>query len=494
MNDSLTHRHWWRLGPANLLVIALFTALLATGATPITDPDLWWHLATGRYIVETHSIPHKDVFSYTASDHKWITHEWLTEVGMIGLYRQGGQAALIMATSIIITLSFAIIYMQCAARPHLAIFAVLFSALASAVTWGPRPQILNMLLTAILLYLLYQLRQKRRPVWWAFPALIALWANLHSGYFLAYIIIASVLISDLLAHLLDYRTSATLDGRALRNLALVLGVCIIAAGLNPNGYKILWYPFETLSSQAMQKYIQEWAPPAFNQPRYWPAIALLFAGVLAFILSRRRRDLTDLTLFFGLLFMALLSARHIPFFALVSAPMLSRYFSDVELGRLRWDLSAPYLPRPMPNALVLINWLLVLVFVAVGASRVSKVLAENQQVNPARFPVHAVEFVQRQGLATQRIYNSYDWGGYLIWRGFKVFIDGRADVYLDDFINQYALAYLIQDDWRVPLNKFSVDYILIERQAPLAILLRETDEWRQIYKDDLAIILSRLRP
>jgi hypothetical protein len=487
------HLRWWHLSPGNVLAIGLFIALLAKSAIPITDQDLWWHLATGQHIVQTHSIPHHDIFSYTATDHKWITHEWLTEVGMIGLHRLGGQAALILATCIIVVLSFFLVYVQCVARPHMAVFAVLFGALASAITWGPRPQMLSMLLTACLLYLLHQLRQKKRALWWAFPGLIALWVNLHSGFFLGYVIISAILIGDSLAHFLNYSTSDTLDRRGLRNLALTLGACVAAAGLNPNGFKILWYPFETLSSRAMQEYIQEWAPPAFNRPEYWPTVALLFAGMLAFILSRRKRDLSDLILFIGFSFMALLSARHIPLFALVASPILTRYGAQIELGRLHWDLSGPHPARPIRKTLVLINWLLVLIFVAAGAIRISNVLMDNKNAGARSFPVHAVEFIQRQGLAKQRMYNSYNWGGYLLWRGYKVFIDGRADVYLDDFINQYMLGYLIRDEWRVPLDKFSVDYVLIERNAPLAILLRESHEWRQIYEDDLAVIIVRNR-
>jgi len=330
MRFSVPHPERWHLSPGNVLVITLFVALLAKSAVPITDPDLWWHLAAGRYIVQTHSIPHHDVFSYTATDHKWITHEWLTEVGMFGLYRLGGNAALILATCIIVTLTFFIVYIQCSARPHLAVFAVLFGALASAITWGPRPQMLNMLMTAFLFYLLHQLRQEKRPVWWALPALIAVWANLHSGYFLAYVVIGTVLISDVLANFLDYRTSATLDRNGLQKLSLVFVACIAAAGLNPNGFKILWYPFETLGSQAMREYIQEWAPPAFNRPEYWPIVALLFVGMLALILSRRQRDLCDLMLFFGFFFMTLLSARHIPLFSIVAAPILTRYGAQIE--------------------------------------------------------------------------------------------------------------------------------------------------------------------
>ena len=94
MTASRQNHRWWQLDPQRVLVLALFIALLAMSAREIADPDFWWHLATGRYIVETRSIPHHDVFSYTATDHKWITHEWLTQVGMIALYSGGGLTAL----------------------------------------------------------------------------------------------------------------------------------------------------------------------------------------------------------------------------------------------------------------------------------------------------------------------------------------------------------------------------------------------------------------
>lgn len=475
----------------HVLTLGLWIALFVMSARTVSDPDLWWHLATGRYIVQTRSIPHHDVFSYTVTDHKWITHEWLTQVGMFGLYKLGGLSALLLATCAVVTLSFFIVYIQCEARPHLAVFAVLVGALASAVTWGPRPQMLNILLSALLLYLLQLVRVEKRPLWWAFPLLTVVWVNMHSGYFLGYVILGAVLVGDGLAHLLDVRTPATLDRRGLRNLTLALGASVIAALLNPNGFKMLWYPFETLGSKAMQEYIQEWAPPAFNRPEYWPTIALLFGGMLALVFSRRRRDLSDLLLFFGFGFMALLSARHIPLFAVVATPILTRYGAQIELGRLRWDMSRLPPARPPRGALLVLNWLLIVLFVLAGAVRVADVLVKNRAAEVSRFPVRAVEFIERQGWGERRMYNSYNWGGYLLWRGYKVFIDGRADVYLDDFMNEYVLTYQLRGDWRVPLNRYAVEYILIERDASLAALLDESAEWERVYEDELAAIWTR---
>jgi hypothetical protein len=482
---------WWRLGPQHVLAIALFVALFAMSAREIVDPDFWWHLATGRYIVETRSIPSHDVFSYTVTDHKWITHEWLTQVGMIGLYRVGGSSALLLATCAVITLAFGFVYLQCDVRPHLAVFAVLLAALASAVTWGTRPQMLNVLMMALFTYLLDRYRAAQERVLWLFPVLTALWVNMHSGYFLGFVAMGLVIAGEWVANLVGYRTSRTLALPQVRDLAIALAASVIASLLNPNGYKMLWYPFETLGSQAMQQYIQEWASPDFHRPAYWPLALLLLGGAAAMVFSRRKRDLTDVLSFFGFGLASLLSARHIPLFAVVAAPIWTRYAAQIEVGRLHWDLIALSRSRRPWRWEVVVNWGLVLFLLLGGGLRVAGVLIENRDVEGRHYPLEALKYIAAHGLAAKRMYNSYNWGGYLLWRGYKVFIDGRADVYLDDFMDEYVLAYQLRGDWRRPLDRYGVDYVLIERDASFALLLEASEEWTRAYDDDVAVIFVR---
>ena len=483
---------WWRLEPRRVLVIVLFVALFTMSAREIADPDFWWHLATGRYMVETRSIPRHDVFSYTATTHKWITHEWLTQVGMIALYNLGGLPALLLVTSALITISFVFVYLQCDARPHLAVFAVLLGALASAVTWGARPQMLNMLLVALFMWLLGRYRKGHNRALWLLPLLTALWVNLHSGFFLGLWVVAFFILFEWLANVLAHRTPETLTLDRVRNLGLSLLACVLLSLLNPNGPKMLWYPFETLGSSAMQQYIQEWASPDFHRPEYWPTIALLFGSVAALVFSRRERDLTDVLFLFGFGFAALLSARHVPLFAVVATPILTRYVAKGSVGRLEWDLARQRSPIAPSRTIVFVNWALVALIVLVGGARVAHVLRQNRDVEARRFPVGAIEYLESAGLSEKRMYNSYNWGGYLLWRGYKVFIDGRADVYLDEFMNEYVLAYQLRGDWRRPLDKFGVDYILIESGASLEALLQVSDEWERVYRDDQAVVFLRV--
>lgn len=482
---------WWQIDPQQVLVIALLIAIFAMAARETSDPDMWWHLATGRYIVEMRSVPHHDVFSYTVVGRPWIAHEWLTDVVMFALYRLGGLTALLIAACVVITATFALVYLNCDARPHLAVFAVLIGALASAVTWGPRPQMLNVLMAALFFLLLHRYRQGEKRVPWLLPPLIALWVNLHSGFFLGLTILALFIVGELVANLLGHRTGHTLSYAQLRPLAIALALCVVASLLNPNTYKMLWYPFETLGSKAMQQYIQEWASPDFHRKEFWPFAALLLGGSGALAFSRRKRDVTELMFFWGLGFAGLVSGRHIPLFAVVAAPTLSRYAAHLEVGRLGWDIRRLPPSRPPTTATAVVNWALVAVFALAGGVWVAKGAMDNLDVEARRYPVAALDYVEAHGLAARRMYNSYNWGGYLLWRGYRVFIDGRADVYMDDFINEYLLAYRVRDDWRRPLDKFGVDYVLIEADASLAALLEADVNWRRVYEDDVAVIFER---
>jgi hypothetical protein len=122
---------------------------------------------------------------------------------------------------------------------------------------------------------------------------------------------------------------------------------------------------------------------------------------------------------------------------------------------------------------------------------VAWVLRENQATEATHYPEAALTYIEENGLAERRMYNAYHWGGYLLWRGYPVYIDGRADVYGDAFMDEYVLAYQLRGDWRKPLERYGVEYVLIESGASLAALLEESDEWQRVYRDDLAVVFVR---
>lgn len=451
---------------------------------------MWWHLRTGEYIM-ANGIPQTDIFSFTVLHHRWITHEWLSQVFMWLVYVSGGLPGLMIVFALLIAAAFWQVYRQSAGRPYLAAFVTLLAAFAAAITWGARPQMFNLLFFATFLYLLEGARNGpvRSRLLWLLPLLTALWANLHSGYLVGVALLLVYVVGEGVARW--QRSEQAMSAAAWRRLLAILLVSLVAALVNPNGYHLWIYPFETLGSGAMQSHIQEWQPPDFHERIFWPFAALMGLGFLAVARSPRRPRPTDLLLFGGTAAAGLLSARNIPFFALASIPIICRYTSaSLETTPLR-SLIFPTPKRPPGRALSILNLALLLGAVAAGLAWTADRVDGNWRAIQETYPVAAVDFLESAGLDESRGYNDYGWGGYLIWRDIPVFVDGRADVYGDEFLYYYLQAFDVKSDWRQPLDEFAVTYVLLHKGSGLATLLRESDEWNQRYVDSLAVVFQR---
>ncbi|MCP5095643.1 MAG: hypothetical protein GY943_08840 [Chloroflexi bacterium] len=476
-----------------LFAIALFT--MAVRET--LDPDMWWHLRTGEYILQN-GIPHQDVFSFTVPHHEWITHEWLSQLFMWGVYLIGGLPALIVAFAGLVALSFWLVYAGSVGRPYLAGFVLLPAAFASAIVWGSRPQIFNLLLTAVFIFIVERYRQGRIRIWvvWLLPVLTALWANLHSGYLLGVVLLGTYTVGAALDRWFSAEAEdGLLSWVGIRRLAVVTAVSFLAAALNPNGVELWIYPFLTLGSTAMQVYIQEWHSPDFHQSFFWPFAFMLGLGVLSWVYSRKRPSWTDMLLFLGTGAAGLLSARHIPLFALVSIPIVSRHLFDaLKDGKFASIVREESPTEPPKRVFILLNWSILVAALFVSFVWTANKIIGNEEAVAAAYPVTAVDFLESEGLADQPGYNSYNWGGYLIWRGIPVFVDGRADVYGDEFLFYYLQAFEARSNWTEPLDEFDIAYVMMERGSSLNSILLATGDWQDVYSDDIAQIFVRLSP
>src|SRR5947209_7185290 len=162
------------------------TLVFVLAVRPITDPDFWWHLRTGRFILETHAVPHADIFSSTFAGREWVAHEWLSEVLMYAVHSAFGYAGLVVCFSLVISAAMWLAYKRCAARAghiYVAGFALLLGALAASPTWGVRPQMFSFLFASLFLAILndYVNRENHRRACLLVP-LTVLWVNMHAGF------------------------------------------------------------------------------------------------------------------------------------------------------------------------------------------------------------------------------------------------------------------------------------------------------------------------
>jgi hypothetical protein len=470
------------LRTSGVFLAVLFIGLFAMAARDVTDPDIWWHLKTGQFIIEHKSIPHTDPFSFTRAGERWIAHEWLTEVLLYQVYRIAGKGGLIVIFAVVLSATFFFLYLRCGPAPYVAGIFTLFGAWCTVPVWGVRPQVLTLLLTSLWLLLLERSESDSKLLWWTLP-LTLLWVNLHAGFALGLALSALFLGGQWIER--TFSTPLPRENRHLRISALILLLDLLVVPLNPNGVRMFSYPIATLRSAAMQKYIEEWASPNFHSAAYWPFLFLLVILLAACSWSRLRvrpRDL--LVLLFGL-YAGLGSMRMVPLFILIAVPVVSR-----RLGT--WPREADNQRTSRSVARSGFDIAMVLAMVGFAGLHTARVIQRQPYVEQEHFPVRAVDFLHAHPLATP-IFNFYNWGGYLIWRlqpSTYVFIDGRADLYHKQLLDQFADAYEFKENWSQILQSWNIGTVLVPKKSPLASGLLNRSDWRVSYEDDQAVILN----
>ncbi|MFL6210331.1 MAG: hypothetical protein ACJ74W_15855 [Pyrinomonadaceae bacterium] len=489
-----------RLSAHKLLGFVLLAVIGTMTVEQITDPDFWWHLRTGQYILALRVIPHADIFSYTAAGWEWVTHEWLVEVIMAFAYRLAGWGGLVVLFSLVMTGAFFFAYRRCMERalhPFAAGLAVVLGALATAPTWGVRPQMVSFLLTSVFLAVLdaYTRSGRRRGLVWLVP-LMLLWANMHGGFALGLVLIPLSIVGVALDELAQGTTWRTLWQR-VRPLCFVFVACALVVPLNPNGVRLFTYPLETLNSHAMHAYIDEWRSPDFHLFIAQPFALLLIATYALVALSPKKVRWSELLLLCVSTYAALRAWRNIPFCALVAMPILAEhawaFATSCAWGR---KLIAPEKHAKSVRSAwgyALNVALLVCIPLGLYAVNVQRVVARQATVEAEKYPAAAVAYL-RAHPTTGPIFNGYGWGGYLIWQLYpaqRVFIDGRADVYGDRFIEDYLKTEGGEPEWRAPLERYGVRTVMINPRSPLASLLKQEPGWTKVYEDKQAIIFSQ---
>lgn len=466
--------------------------ILLIALKPIEDPDFWWHLKTGELIAQEHQVPHFDGYSFTAAGKPWIAHEWLSELIIFKLYDWGGFILPIISFAILILIAFGLTIFRCDDRSNLYTigFSLILGAIMSTPIWGVKPQVFSILYTSLFLFFLdrYIKNQKILDLL-PLPVIMLFWVNQHGSFIVGIGIIAiyllGILIDSVFSIYKEAKSIRSIFSKTIFTLAITLIICTLVALLNPNGARILLYPFQTIGDPSIRQFVQEWAAPDF-QERTWIPLAVMYLALIGFSLKSRRSISTiNLLLCLVLGYAALSAVKHVPLFALVSIPVLAYQMSSVihipvTEFRKNW-LSTSFILLVLIGSLIFVT------------SNVLTLKEKQQAIIQKSLPVYAVDLIKKNGLDGQ-LFNSYNWGGYLIWNLYpeqKVYIDGRCDMYGADFMKHYVNIYFAMDGWQEALDKENIKYVLVEPNTSLANALRQSSKWTLIFTDEVSVFYRR---
>ena len=473
-------------------ITAVLVAVLCLGwFTPeIYDSDFWWHLKTGQYIVQQHALPSPDPFAFTTAGaapayagelitrHFNLTHEWLAQVLFYAVWRTSGFAGVVLFRALLL-MAFCALVGLIAWRRCGGYYRSIAAAAAAAGMAIPfaldRPYLITFLSLAATIAIL----EFRRWLW-LLPPLFLIWANCHSGFFLGWIVLA---VYSAEAIWLRFRNQPVADDR---RLWLVSALCFLISGINPNGFRIFqvlsYYRNSNLTSKLL-----EWAHPRIFA---WSEFtALWLSAAILMLWAYRRVRPVDWLLFAAFAAAAFSAERNTILLGLIAPVMIVSYFP--------WK-------RTLPAAALFAASILL-----VGAGMANSWSgAFHLRAAEWRYPSGAADFLLAHHVGGN-IFNTYEYGGYLIWRLWpkqRVFIDGRSlseslfrdygrilynvegdgDKNAQQLLDQYGVETIL-------MNTFEYSQGLVYSLAPALADPRQTD-WKLVYDDPTAIVLMRHPP
>ena len=464
-----------------MCLFLLIPVIFGFSVRNIAEPDIWWHLRNGAQIALHHSIPRVDTYSFGAAGSPWMDHEWLSEVPYFAAYNVAGLRGLLAVYFGVLVLIYAgVYYRSCnsGADCKSATVTTLLAILLGVVSIGPRMLLFGWLCMVVLLLLLDRFRQTGRGLW-LLPPLFALWINFHGSWLFGIVVIVLAVISGMVQGEWGSVLASKWTPSELRKLASALVLSVGALFLNPFGYKLVFYPFNFLFHQSSNAtYTQEWQPVDFTSGGGKVALFLIFALFAAAWFSNRRWPLFEVLLTSFALWAGLSHVRMLFFAGLVVPPILAA----------RLNLFRPYDPdidKPWLNAAIILGLIAGMIFYFPSAATLRADI-------DSQYPTAALAFMERQHVQG-RIFNADWWGGYMEWNTpeLKPFTDGRADIFIyNGSFDDHVTANLIGNSFEV-MDKYRIDYALLEPATPLAYLLEHSTAWRTVYSDKVSILLER---
>ncbi|NJD54784.1 MAG: hypothetical protein FIA94_00060 [Nitrospirae bacterium] len=497
----------------SIIVLLFVCAVCFTLLAPIRDNDLFWHLATGKWIAEHKMLPETDPFSYTTSlkaqedffrAKMILTQYWLANLVQYGIFSFSGFYGIVALRVLIalLTLLTVLVHVRRKGIPALTgLLLLLPLAFVLGNYKGDRPNQMSFLFFALFLFLCDTLKKGGKKGY-LLPAVYILWANVHGGFILGGVIAILFIVSEML------RTTFDKEHLLDRKLVFVMALTFIAGFLNPNGYNAVYSMFFEVSKLHAASIGEHKTAFYFTHVGtyfYVWTLGLSLLLLIMYLASRIfpgysfRRDripalFDEFLILVALAALSVSAIRYIPFLVIALLPMAAPLFSG-KFQEYVERLSKYFIPEIILAAASV--WMIAVSY--------NVTIFKNKPVS-SYYPDDAVQFIKQRDIKGH-FFNYYDWGGYLIWEFYPekfVFIDGRAlslkTALAAEAVTLNAVEKVMDKPlYKAILDSYSVRHILIPAVNYLGDInyilkpLVDDPEWHLIFVGRNSLILTRDR-
>ncbi|HTV83701.1 MAG TPA: hypothetical protein VME18_13735 [Acidobacteriaceae bacterium] len=468
-------------------LMALLVFLSCPGGGPcatVADPDIWWHLRYARHLVETGHFSRADSWTFTVAGVPKVNFEWAAEVPYYFAWRCHGDLGLYLATMLTVGAIVLGIYWLGWMRSgswKAAFAASVAAALMATVSLGPRTLLFGWLFLAIELAVLWSFA-KGRDCSLLLPPLFLVWVNTHGSWFIGFVLMAVFFACGWFEFTWGELYCVRWTARQKRMILAVTAASAAALFVNPWGWRMVVYPLNmAFRQQAIIGHVAEWASLDFHGARGKFVLAtFLLLGILQLI-RPRRWNLQDLAFALIGIYGALSYTRFLFLAGILLAPLLA-----VSLSRMRGDPRIPSRGERWVNAAGMAALLAFIVWHAPAEQQLQAGVART-------YPQRAIPLV-RSLAGRGNLFADIGWAGYFEWNApqVKEFADTREDIFLRrGVLGDYIRATQMRDTFAI-LNKYRIQYVLLEEKDPVTYLLEHSAGWKTTYDDGEAVMFERV--
>ena len=466
---------------------------LRGGISAVADPDIWWHIRVGQWIIEHQAFPHNGIFSAFGATHPWAAYSWGFEVIVATLNRLGLMGISLFVIVFDVTL---VLLIFLVARFFSGSFWWAWFLSAVAV-WAmdlnrvnvARPVSVSILLFTLELVLIFRAQQTRNAkyLYWL-PLFFLVWANFHIQFIYGLALPGLLAAVTSVEHWVAGKWSAdrglTDEPHTLRPAVLwaIFAACFAATLVNPYTVGLYRVIFNYTQSSFAYNAIVEFRAPNFRQVPHYIQLLLLVAAFFA--MGRRKIDPYKVALLTLTSLVSFRSVRDV-WFACIPAAVIIAYSVRRTDPETR-DNSA-FGMRLLHVGPVLAGALLVIVLSAADNGLSNRALLQTVQNS---YPLDAVRFIQEHHFSGP-LYNNFNWGGFLIGSlpDYPVSIDGRTDLYGDDYFQQEIQTLMGRRTDDQALDRANL--VLLPSNVPLSAMLESSSRFRLVYADNMAKVFVR---
>lgn len=467
--------------------MVLYAVWFAVHYRAVYDPDIWWHLRAGEWMLDHHAVPQTDWLSTTAQGKPWIAYSWGFDVIVATLYRGLGLFGpiILYPVTMVLLIAAALWTLLTELSSSFWTRAVLAAGalVAMARIFSPRPGLFSVLFFTLELWLIVRAERSGspRPLYWL-PLLFAIWANVHIqfvyGLFVAGLYAAEPWIEQVAA---SFRRRFT-SNSDLRQRWLIFTACVLAALLNPYTYR-LYAVIANLARQTGQySYISELQSPSFRTYNSFAELFMILAAWFVLGSQAKRRWVMSILLMLATVF-AFRTVRDVWFGMLVCVFVLAQASGGTRRSQRQRNAFTAALAT---------------VAILLGTSAVLKMHplrnAELWQDTSEEFPVQAVEYVKQHNLQGA-LYNDWYWGGFLGWSlsNNPIYVDSRTNLFGDQVLQRSIAVWSGATDWATDSALADARLVIANPDNALTSLLRFDPRFRVAYEDSRAVVFVPVR-